>query len=397
MPLDTAPKLLDVLDATSLVRAIHDGHVRVQYHPTEPLAIYNYTERCQFERAWSVVTETCRGLIINGLTGEVVARPFAKFYNYGEHPDGALDLTAPAEVTNKLDGSLGIVYREPSTGQLAVATRGSFTSEQARHATRLLRSRYPEFEPPPGMTCLFEVIYPANRIVLDYNDLDDLVLLSAVDMATGESVGPDWVSGWSGPHAETFTAATLADALALPPRQNAEGVVVRMIDTGVRVKIKQADYVTLHRIITSTSARTVWEFLAVNACKHLVDPARPKHWASKIGIDPVRATEILKIGDDWLDRLLTGVPDEFYTWLRGVLDGLNAQVDDRRARVFARFGEIGSKTGWDRKDQALALANDPDRGLIFALLDDYDITSQLWKGAYPDADRPFTTCNEDVA
>lgn len=71
---------------------------------------------------------------------------------------------------------------------MAIATRGSFTSEQAGHATAVLHTCYPRFEPPEGLTVLFEIVYPGNRIIVDYCDTDDLVLLGAVDTATGDYV-----------------------------------------------------------------------------------------------------------------------------------------------------------------------------------------------------------------
>ena len=396
MPLDTALSLTKLLDPEALAAAIADGYVRVQYHPSEPLAVYNYTERAQYERTWTPVTTTCRGLIVHTDTGEVVARPFPKFFNYGEHPEGSLDPAAAAEVTNKLDGSLGILYPLPY-GRWAIATRGSFASEQAIHATNLLREWYPDFRSPDGMTCLFEIVYPGNRIVIDYGDTDDLILLGAVDIATGQSVGPDWVSGWTGPVAETFAAATLADALAIPVRENAEGIVVRMTGTEVRIKLKQADYVALHRILTQTTARTVWEFLAVHACKHLIDPAKPKHWGSRLGIDPDRALEILDTGDGWLDRLLDGVPDEFHAWLRDQIGTLNGAVDALAAELTATAEDLAREHAGDRKGLAAAVGRREHFGLIFHLIDGRDITTNLWRAVYPEPGRPFAGQPEDVA
>src|SRR3954453_20958194 len=62
-----------------LDQAIADGHVRRQDHPSEPLAILNYTEKTAYEEAWTPVTLTCRGLIYRTDTGEVIARGFGKF------------------------------------------------------------------------------------------------------------------------------------------------------------------------------------------------------------------------------------------------------------------------------------------------------------------------------
>jgi len=63
----------------------------------------------------------------------------------------------------------------------------------------------------------------------------------------------------AGPVVESFAYATFAEALAAPPRDDREGLVVHFTDADQRVKIKYAEYVRLHRIVTGLSARTVWE------------------------------------------------------------------------------------------------------------------------------------------
>ncbi len=180
----------------ALESAIADGHVREQTHPTAPLTIYNYTEVCAFAGAWTDVTLTCRGLIADA-TRRVIARPYAKFFNHDQPGAPALALHEPVTVTDKADGSLGIVYAAPDGW--AVATRGSFASDQAGHATARLRERYAGWAPPQGFTVLVEIIYPDNRIVLNYAGLDDLVLLGAVEIATGRSFGPEAVPDWCSP------------------------------------------------------------------------------------------------------------------------------------------------------------------------------------------------------
>jgi len=385
-------KLGDLLDEQELAQAIEDGFVRRQVHPSLPLAILNYTERATYERVWTEITRQCRGLIYNTDTREIVARPWRKFHNYGEPSAPALDLTAPASVTDKLDGSLAIFY--PVPGGWAVATRGSFASEQAIHATRLLAERYPEFVPPPGMTVLAEIIYPENRIVVDYGDMDDLVLLGAVDIATGEAVDPDWVPMWPGPIAETMAARTLADALAMLPREGREGVVVRLGD-GSTVKLKQADYLALHRVLTGTSARSVWEYLTVDACKGMI--AKPLHWGSRLGLDPARAAEILATGPGWLSRLTDGVPDEFHAWLRETIDGLNGRVSQLGRELAAQAATLRAAYGGDRKAVAQVIGDHPHSGALWLLLDGKDITTYLWRDAYPAPEKPWGMRSEDVA
>ena len=43
------------------------------------------------------------------------------------------------------------------------------------------------FCPKPGKTYLFEIIYPENRIVVDYGDYKGLVLIDVIDNETGKS------------------------------------------------------------------------------------------------------------------------------------------------------------------------------------------------------------------
>src|SRR5438105_3439699 len=132
--------LADVLDPVELATAVENGHVRLQRHPSRPLVIYNYTEACQFASAWTPVTLACRGLIAHTETGAVIARVLPKFFNHNEPHAPRLDLTSKVRVTDKADGSLGIIFADGDG--YAVATRGSFASDQALHATELLRTKY---------------------------------------------------------------------------------------------------------------------------------------------------------------------------------------------------------------------------------------------------------------
>lgn len=351
-----------------LEQAITDGYVRRQVHPSEPLAILNYTEKTAYEEAWTPVTLACRGLIYSTDTGEVVARGFTKFFNYGQNGAPTLDLDASVLVTDKKDGSLGIIYRLPSGGY-AVATRGSFASEQAAHATKVLHERYGDYVPAPAITTLVEIVFPANRIVLDYGALDDLILLGGQPLAGGRPIPPasmHTTSGWPGPVTETLMVGPFAEALAMPQRVNAEGVVVHDLTTGSLVKIKQADYVELHRIVTNLTARKVHEWLVLG--KPLADFIAP-------------------------------LPDEFHAWCREIADGIAALVDAEGERLGAAFNDvrnqvIAKNVGWRpgdkaaRKDFALVAVKHPDSWALFALLDGRDIRPELLKRAEPG---PFIT------
>jgi RNA ligase len=295
----------------------------------------------------------CRGLIVDESTGSVLARPYGKFFNHNEAYAPQMRLDAPVSATDKADGSLGVIF--PDGDGWAVATRGSFTSDQARHATETLRSRYAGFTPPAGLTVLVEIVYPANRIVLDYAGLDDLILLGAVEIATGRTFGPAGVPHWPGPVVDSFGYATLAEALAAPPRDGREGLVVHLLDTDERVKIKYADYVRLHRLVTGLSARTVWE--------------------------------VLVAGGD-LDALTEPLPDEFHAWVRDVATELAAEVDARAAVVEAQFAAIMADLpdGWGRREFAAQAVRSDNRGALFMRLDDKDYRPGLWQQVRPAGD-----------
>ncbi|NUR71528.1 MAG: 2'-5' RNA ligase [Hamadaea sp.] len=311
--------------------------------------IYNYTEKCAYEGAWDETTLICRGLIVHAQTGEVLARPYRKFFNHGQPGAPTLALDEAVEVTDKADGSLGVLYPVPDG--YAVATRGSFASDQAVRATALLRKRYPDWTPPPGQTVLFEIIYPENRIVVDYGGMEDLVLLGAVDVESGRSLSPAEVA-WPGPKVETFAYATFGAALAAPARPNREGLVVHAPATGERVKIKYADYLRLHKIVTGLTSRSVWEALVAGAT--VAEVCEP-------------------------------LPDEFHSWARDVADRLHASVDAGVAEVERAFGEIvaGLPEGFSRKDFALVAGRHHLRGLLFARLDGKDLRPALWQAAKP--------------
>lgn len=343
---------IDELFSPELLAAeIEAKHIRPNDHPTLPYRLYNYTEIAQYQKAWNDVTRVCRGLIVHRETGEIVARPFPKFFNHGETAHLPFATDEPVTVTDKLDGSLGIIYSAPD-GQLHVATRGSFTSEQAIHATHILRTNYADWQPPEGATVLVEIVYPQNRIVVDYGDTDDLLLLGAVHIHTGITSSPIEVF-WSGPRTDVFRYASFAEALAAEPRRNSEGLVVHFRESDVRVKIKQDDYVALHRIVTGWNERTIWERLA---------------------------------SGEPLDLLIDGLPDEFHRWATTIAEDLSHKHALLTAAARAEHRRIiqSMPSGWTRRDYAQTAALYPEfRPALFQLLDGRDIAPWAWKAIYP--------------
>lgn len=343
-------KLDEIVDIANLERHIAEGNINVQVGAGDGMRIFNYTARCQWARAWDNETRTCRGLIVRA-DDTVHARPFPKFFNLGE----MASLPAlPYRVFDKLDGSLGIVYEHPD-GEPAVATRGSFTSDQALWATAWLRAnpdylRAARFAIVDGVTLLCEIIYPNNRIVIDYADKADLTLLAAIDIATGRDIHWD---EWPGERAVEYPAVPL-EALTNTGATNREGFVILWSD-GTRAKAKFDEYVRLHRLVTGVSSKSIWE--AMSTGHSLVEV---------------------------LDR----VPDEFYAWVRQVMADLATAYEAIEKQA---LDEMAGVPVADRRTQAEYIKGCAYPGVMFKHLDGKDYAPLIWKLIRPEHARPFRT------
>lgn len=346
--------IFDMFDA-QLYSDMHDaGFIKEQRHPDFPndLAIVNYTAKAQQNYHWNDVTEQCRGLIYNPETFEVVARPFRKFYNYDEREAPKFADDEIIRAFDKMDGSLGIIYPTPNDGQFRVATRGSFTSDQALWATNRLHSIGSEYFPNiPGYTDMVEIIYPDNRIVVGYGGAERLVYIGTIENDTGRFGFEDDMFDDS---TELLYTGTFSGLFALPERQNAEGFVV-VNGEGRRVKVKYEEYVRLHRIVSNLTDRYVWEYLG--------------------GPNPLR-----------IEKLVSDMPEEHETWAREVAQRLFGQYISATMylnEVLQRIDKL--KT---RKEKALAIQGEDAwvKGSIFAGLDGKSYMDIVWKMLRPKGD-----------
>ncbi|APC46427.1 RNA ligase and tail fiber protein attachment catalyst [Streptomyces phage BRock] len=357
-------KIHELMDPWALQIMLEEGYVRYKTHNEFPeLRIFEYTEKCVYERVWNNVTKKTRGLIVNWETKEILARPFDKFFNYGEPSQTVqLDPTDYVRVTDKMDGSLGILYRRPD-GFLAIATKGSFHSEQAEWATKEIRKYMTTHFREDEETWMFEIIYPSNRIVLDYEGYSGLVLLGVRLIDEGFVALPEDVFDWKGRKATTFRYQTLQEALEASPRRNAEGFVVHIPDRKVMVKIKQEDYVLLHKIVTGLTPRRVWENLSEGKT---------------------------------LEDMLEIVPDEWHDWLREQYDVLlekHWNICDASEKEYWRIvTALDTKFGrdnWSQKDFA-EFAKDPKWSmyphLVFGYRNGRDMEEAIWKMLKPRGD-----------
>ena len=251
-------KLYDLLDKDILNDMIEKEYVNVTKHPQFPLYIYNYSRKCQFEHTWNEVTETCRGLIVDEDLN-IVARPFKKFYNYEELLQMNVQIPDEEfEVYEKLDGSLGILYFWKEKAY--IATRGSFTSDMALHATDILNTKYDVSLLDKSKTYLFEIIYSEDLHIVTYKDVDDIFLLAVIDNETGLDYD---ISKWN----SIFKCTTKYDGFNDYTKvrdafsgKNREGFVIKF-KSGFRMKLKFAEYWELHFLKSGFTVKQILQYL----------------------------------------------------------------------------------------------------------------------------------------
>jgi RNA ligase len=351
---------------------------------------------------WDEITLNCRGLVLDN-EGNVIAKPFPKFFNYEEHNAEEIP-NELFEVYEKMDGSLGIwfyyereltyserykiwfssnyetgmeYYEEivpnfddpyfqptPTTkGEWHMATRGSFTSEQSIKGMEIaIKYNYDKIC-VPGFTYLFEIIYPENRIVVDYGKEERLVLLGIIN-PKGEELPYDEIAddGWDivmkyNTFGEGF------DELKREISNSKEGYVIRFRN-GMRMKIKGDEYVRLHRILTNFSTTDIWE--------------------------------LLRSGGD-MNEFLERVPDEFDKWVKTTIRDLkyaHFQISERAGKLhdgfrYGKYGDVYPEPTKKEFAEFVMKQYEPLRSVMFSMWDKKPYDDIVWKLIKPKWSKPF--------
>lgn len=222
-----------------------------------------------------------------------------------------------------------------------------------------------DWKPKANSTGIFEFIDPKNPIVLDYGDFSGLVMLGAVDNNDGtDHYRPDEyaeLTDWNGRVAtpRQFHLQSMLQTVADPENgPNREGfVLVWPSNDGPsdRVKIKFAQYVHLHAVLSRLSNVAVWE--------------------------------ALKMGT--FDALLELVPDEMYDKVRECAEDL--QTRHTRVKCDAMFAAAAAEHFETRREAAQwVLANCEHSGLVFGLMDKKDVSTKIWDLIRPGLDEAWT-------
>lgn len=329
-----------------LLKRVDQGYVNAR--PSGRLTIFDYSNHCVFERAWDEITLQARGLVLDD-QGQVVARPFRKFFNLGERPETRLE-ALPAEtpeLSEKLDGSMIIVFHDDVENRWRAITRGCWENAQTIYANEWLENHGHRLE--PGQTYLFELIAPWNRIVIPYAKTE-LVLLGIVDTATGKDLSyaeTAVIALRNGLRPVGFESKPLVEIdLNDPKVRDKEGFVARY-SNGLRVKLKYAEYLSLHKVLTGLSIKGLWELLST-------------------GKEPT----------------FENVPDEFMDWYRKQRDGLRKAYSEVETRATEAFASVPAQP--TRREYATEFLKHKDLApILFLMLDHRDYTEVIWDRIKP--------------
>jgi RNA ligase len=329
-------KLIDLLEDKELQKR-YEGILKIVQGPGD-LYLFNYTDECQHRGLWDDVTILCRGVMIDKKTKEVAARPFEKFFNWHEYKQEIPE--EPFVVTEKVDGSLGILYRHD--GQYFLATRGSFTSVEAKRGTRLLRESLGEQQLPEEYTFLFEIILSdAGSTVVKY-DFDGLFLLGVINRHTGEELPQEMLSewtnrfGWRLPKRYMFGTKEEVHASRASLPADLEGYVLRF-QSGLRLKLKSEAYLAVLR--------------------------------SSLGLSRSKVITALSQGEKEYQALLEQTPEELIPFAEKIAAEVREQVARCNEEAKLWFEKAPRET---RKDFALWVQQNVPaeyKGALFMMLD----------------------------
>lgn len=314
------------------------------------LTIYCYNEFTQFQRLWNTTTLAARGIVFDD-EGEIVQRCLPKFFNSDE-PDGIITakVNEPTAniIQNKLDGSLIKVSFSKKHG-LVVTSKCSFASKQVGWAKEIIADKKYKDLFEPGYTYHFELIHPENQIVLNYGYKKALVLFAIVKNENGKE--PSIYESELAVKFEKAEKLTSKDVLNII-RDNNEGVDTsdKPLSEGVvvnygtyRLKIKTAEYVRIHRIVSNLTENNVWQALA-----------------SK---QPISRENI---------------PEEFVKWLEVTQRNLLIKYCDFFDDVSQALADTQHMS-----NKEVGLSDNPMKPYIFASRSGKDLEAMVWKAVKP--------------
>lgn len=217
---------------------------------------------------------SARGLILDEADNyNPISWPFNRFFNYGEGDSVEIDWNT-ASVATKMDGSLMINYHydnkwhiQSSGSPAADGEVNGFDITFEELFWQTFNKMKLELPNSPELNFIWELTGPKNRVVVNYPD-EQLTLIGVRNRNTGEELSLDMFQD-KYPVVKTYPLTNADEIIAslkdISPT-SMEGYVVRSAARDeyggfLRLKIKSPQYVNLHHIRDSWSARRMVEIV----------------------------------------------------------------------------------------------------------------------------------------
>lgn len=198
------------------------------------------------------IRRECRGIIFD-LQGNLMSRPFHKFFNVNEREETQthlIDMSRPHVIMEKMDGSM--IRPILVNGVVRLATKMGVTSV-AEEAENFLVDSTQYFKIykwlknciTSGVTPIFEYVAPTNKIVIDYAE-PKLILLAMRNNITGNYYMPDQTPFEVVPMYGSVDGGLAEYIARAREMQGREGDIIRFAD-GHMLKVKNDWYVRIHK------------------------------------------------------------------------------------------------------------------------------------------------------
>lgn len=282
------------------------GNIRAKRHGDFPNLVQLKYNQIASPMGHALVRQ-CRGIILDEADDwRVVARPFDKFFNYGEPHAAAIDW-GTARVQEKVDGSLCILYWYRDAWRVATSgapDAGGDVNGQALRFRDLfwetwsaLDYREPE---DTGVTFLFELCSRRNRVIVRH----DVASLTLLGLRIADSAGTELPLeaaghyGWR--RVRSFPLQSMADVEAsfesMSPLEQ-EGYVI--VDAAFnRIKVKHPGYVAIHHIKDGFGPRAILEAVRQGETPEIL-ASFPEWQASFAGIESAYSTLAAELDADY--------------------------------------------------------------------------------------------------
>lgn len=353
------------------------------------LILFNASTKATYD-GYSTDLEYLKGLICRQLPDnrlEIVSPCLRKFYNLGEKPEGdKFFFNALKKPTNKvyllekIDGSCLRCFYASDTNEIKFPTRGMINgapSEEddkyinfGKESLRIAQEKYPKILDPEVLKkCVpvFELIHPQNKMVIDYNGVEDLILLTVFHNTYQDTRELNYEEmcyfarqyGLKVVKKFNITSNAWDDIMVqitdIFNTLNVEGVVAVLEEDGEitkRIKIKSPKYLRMLKLVTYCTLANTYEVKSYYNLKTWIDF---KSYILKEFVD--LPEEVMMVYEKHF-----AICVEYDKYIEGKI----IELIDEYYKVYKELGiSIISKE--TKKQFALAVANHKDKAFLFIL------------------------------